>query len=168
MAQVFRAAGALALAFLALGGAASAEVHPAEVERQLSFLVEDWTIQGAEATYRETCRWYHERSFVVCESVDREAGAPAHSVSIFGWSTDDRSYTYHHYGQNGRSRSERCFPNPERGLTCLGERRTPAGLVLTRSRIWPIDGGAQFVAERSSNGGPWTESARLKYLPRHK
>lgn len=34
-------------------------VHPPEVEQQLSFLVEDWTIEGYEDKYRETCSWWH-------------------------------------------------------------------------------------------------------------
>ncbi|HET9427524.1 MAG TPA: hypothetical protein VFO69_04115 [Allosphingosinicella sp.] len=141
-------------------------VHPPEVERQLAFLVDDWTIEGMEATYRETCRWYHQRSFVVCETTDSSEGAPSHSVSILGWSAATRNYTYHHYGQSGRSRSETCFANDQRGLTCLGERRTDDGLLQTRSHIWPVEGGAAFRSERSLNGGPWTETVSLKYVPR--
>lgn len=144
----------------------AAGTHPVEVEDRLAFLVEDWTIEGAEATYRETCAWYHGRSFVVCQAVDQESRQPEHSVSIFGWSAEDRAFTYHHYGDSGRSRSERCFPSADKGLTCLGERRSAAGLVQTRSSIWPVEGGAAFRSERSVNGGPWTEAARLKYVPR--
>lgn len=157
---------ALLLASLMLQQAAAGGAHPPEVERQLSFLVNDWTIAGSEATYRETCRWYHQRSFVVCESVDTSEGVPSHSVSILGWSAATKNYTYHHYGQNGRSRTETCFANDQRGLTCLGERRTDAGLVQSRAHIWPVEGGAEFRSERSVNGGPWSETVRLKYLPR--
>lgn len=140
--------------------------HPAEVEQRLAFLVEDWTIEGMESTYRETCRWYHGRSFVVCETVDRSEGEPSHSVSILGWSAAANHYTYHHYGQNGRSRSEDCFANDLQGLTCLGERRTDSGLIQTWSLIWPVEGGAAFRQERSLNGGPWEETVSLKYVPR--
>lgn len=141
-------------------------VHPAGVEQRLAFLVEDWTIEGMESSYRETCRWYHQRSFVVCETVDRSEGEPSHSVSILGWSAAASHYTYHHYGQNGRSRSETCFANALQGLTCLAERRAETGLVQSRSYIWPVEGGAAFRQERSENGGPWTESVSLKYIPR--
>ena len=154
------------LGSLLLQPTAAPSAHPPEVEQQLAFLVNDWTIEGSEATYRETCRWYHQRSFVVCESVDSSEGAPAHSVSILGWSAATKNYTYHHYGQNGRSRSEMCFPNDQRGLTCLGERRTDAGVVQSRAHIWPVEGGAAFRSERSVNGGAWSETARLKYVPR--
>jgi hypothetical protein len=153
-------------AFLMFQPQPPVSAHPPEVEQRLAFLVNDWTIEGSEAGYRETCRWYYQRSFVVCETVDQTDGAPAHSVSILGWSAATENYTYHHYAQNGRSRSETCFANEQQGLTCLGERRTDAGLVQSRSHIWPVEGGAAFRNERSVNGGPWSETVRLKYVPR--
>ena len=156
----------LLIASLLLAQPAPAGIHPPEVERQLAFLVNDWTIEGSENAYRETCRWYHQRSFVVCESVDSTEGPAEHSVSIFGWSATSRNYTYHHYAQNGRSRSETCFANDQRGLTCLGERRTDTGLVQSRSHIWPVERGAAFRSERSIDGGPWRETVRLEYVLR--
>lgn len=155
-----------ATAFLMMPSAALAGVHPPEIEQRLSFLVNDWTIEGAEATYRENCEWFAERSFVVCRSEDRESGEPVHSVSIFGWSAATQNYTYHHYAQNGRSRSETCFANQQGGLTCLGQRRDGAKLIESRSHIWPIGEGAAFRSERSQNGEAWTEAVSLKYVPR--
>ena len=149
-----------------LAATAPIGVHPIDVEQQLAFLVNDWTIEGYEEKYRETCTWWHNRSFVICESLDETEGSPNHSVSIFGWSASTKTYTYHHYAQDGRSRSETCFPNEQRGLTCLGERRTEAGIIQSRSHIWPEAGSAPFRSERSQNGGPWTETIRLKYVAR--
>jgi hypothetical protein len=150
----------------ALPAAAVAGVHPADVEQRLSFLVNDWTIEGAEATYREHCEWYPERSFVVCNSEDRESGTPVRSVSILGWSAASQTYTYHHYAQSGRSRSEECFANEQGGLTCLGQRRDGPNLIESRSHIWPVQGGAAFRNERSENGGAWKDTVHLKYVPR--
>ncbi len=150
------------LLLAACSGAAIAGVHPSEVEQRLSFLVDDWTIEGAEATYRENCEWYAERSFVVCNSQDGESGKRMQSVSIFGWSAATQNYTYHHYGQNGRSRSETCFADEQGGLTCLGERRDGAKLIESRSHIWPVASGAAFRNERSENGGLWKETVSLK------
>lgn len=157
---------ALALVICALPAVAVGQAHPTEVEQQLSFIVNDWTIEGAEHTYRENCQWYAERSFVVCNTVDSESGKPVHSVSILGWSAATQNYTYHHYGQSGRSRSETCFANERAGLTCLYSRRDGAKLIESRSHIYPVAGGAAFYNERSENGGPWKETARLKYLQR--
>jgi hypothetical protein len=151
---------------VAFCAAASAGVHPPEVEQRLAFLVNDWTIEGAEETYRENCEWYADRSFVVCNSDDRESGESVRSVSVLGWSAATQNYTYHHYAQNGRSRSETCFANEQGGLTCLGARRDGARLIETRSHIWPEAGGAAFRSERSENGGPWKETIKLRYVPR--
>ena len=156
------------LSLVAGSSSGQAGVHPPEVEQRLSFLVNDWTIQGAEATYREHCEWYAQRSFVVCNTVGREGGTPTHSVSILGWSAASQNYTYHHYGQSGRSRSETCFANELGGLTCLNERRDGAKLIESCSHIWPVSGGAAFRNERSENGGPWKETVRLKYVPRRR
>ena len=155
-----------ALFLVTCTGAAQAGVHPPEVEQRLAFLVNDWTIEGSEATYRETCEWYAERSFVVCHTLDRESGTPTKSVSILGWSAATQNYTYHHYGQDGRSRSETCFANEQRGLSCVVDRRDGGKLIQTRSHIWPVAGGAAFRHERSENGGPWKETVRIKYVPR--
>lgn len=155
-----------ALAGLTSAAVGQAGVHPTEVEQRLSFLVNDWTIEGAEATYREHCEWYAERSFVVCNTVDREDGTPVQSVSILGWSALTQNYTYHHYGQNGRSRSETCFASAQKGLTCLYQRRDGPKLIESRSHIWPVQGGAAFRNERSENGGEWKATVRLKYVPR--
>ncbi|WP_066554253.1 hypothetical protein [Croceicoccus bisphenolivorans] len=152
-------------ALLAIPANASAGVHPEAVENGMAFLVNDWTILGYEGKYRETCRWWHENSFVICETTDDTEDPAQHSVSMFGWSEAGKHYTYYHYGQDGRSRSETCFANAEGGLTCLGGRTGEAGLIHTRSRIWPIAGGAQFVAERSVNGSDWGETVRLQYVP---
>ena len=156
----------LSVLVCAFPAVAVAGVHPAEVEQRLSFLVNDWTIEGAEGTYRENCEWYPDRSFVVCNSEDREGGPPARSVSILGWSAASQNYTYHHYAQNGRSRSETCFANELGGLTCLGQRRDGPKSIESRSHIWPVDGGAAFRNERSENGGPWKDTVSLKYVPR--
>lgn len=147
---------------------AHAGAHPEAVERSLAFLVNDWTIEGLEDRYRETCSWWEDRSFVICETTDATDGNPLRSVSIFGFSATGRHYTYFHYGQSGRSRSETCFPHQPAGLTCLGQRQTEVGHIQTRSRIWPVTGGAQFVAERSLNGSDWQETVSLKYVPRAK
>ena len=155
-------------AVLSVMGATSSQagIHPPEVEQRLSFLVNEWTIEGSETTYRESCSWYAERSFVVCNTEDRSGGDPVLSVSIFGWSASAQNYTYYHYGQNGRSRSETCFPSDIGGLICLGQRRDGPRLIESRLHIWLVEGGAEFRNERSENGGPWQETVQLKYVTR--
>ena len=46
---------AFAVLLFAAAQPAAAGVHPPEVEARLAAAVGDWTIEGMEKTYRETC-----------------------------------------------------------------------------------------------------------------
>ena len=150
---------------IALLAAAAANAHPAEVEQQLAFMVGDWTIKGLEANYRDNCTWFDARSFVICDTTDNRRGNH-HSIAVLGWSAAGGHYTYHQYDESGRSRTEPCYANSEKGLTCLGEMRTKDGLVQTRSFIWPTATGLGIRQEKSVNAGMWTDVGRVDYIRR--
>lgn len=149
----------------AVAAPALAAVHAPEIEARLGWLVGDWTLAGHEATYRETCEWYGDRAFVVCSSSD--SGDGSHSRSILGYSQADGHFTYHNYGNDGRSRSESGFPAGERGLAFIDQRRTASGWVRSTTTLTPTpDGRIHFRRERSVNGGPWQTTSDFHYLPR--
>ena len=150
---------------IALLAAAAANAHPAEVDQKLAFMVGDWTIKGLEANYRDNCTWFDARSFVICDTTDNRRGNH-HSIAVLGWSAAGGHYTYHQYDESGRSRTEPCYANSEKGLTCLGEMRTKDGLVQTRSFIWPTASGLGIRQEKSVNAGPWTDVGRIDYVRR--
>ncbi len=150
---------------IALLAAAAANAHPAEVEQQLAFLVGDWTIKGLEANYRDQCTWFDARSFVVCDTTDNRRGNH-HSIAVLGWSAAGAHYTYQQYDESGRSRTEPCYANSDKGLTCVGEMRTKDGLVQTRSYIWPTATGLGIRQEKSVNAGSWTDVGRVEYVRR--
>lgn len=141
-------------------------MHPAEVENETILMVNDWTIVGKEGTYRETCECYAERSFVMCNTVDRARGPTTHSVGILRWSEATRNHSYHYYSQFGRTRSEICFRNDLSGLSCVHADREGEKLIESRSHIWPLPSGAVFSHEQSETGGPWKETVRLSYVAR--
>ena len=146
---------------------AAAGVHPPEVEQQLAFIAGDWTIHGYEGRYLDHCTWFDARSFVICDTDDRRHGTH-HSIAILGWSAADGHYTYQQYDDSGRSRTESCYANSEKGLTCLGKARTKESLVETRSYIWPTTTGLGLRQEKSVNAGPWTDVGRVDYVPKAK
>ena len=150
---------------IAMLAAAATNAHPAEVEQQLAFMVSDWTIKGLEANYRDNCTWFDARSFVICDTTDNRRGNH-HSIAVLGWSAAGGHYTYHQYDESGRSRTEPCYANSEKGLTCLGEMRTKDGLVQTRSFIWPTATGLGIRQEKSVNAGMWTDVGRVDYIRR--
>lgn len=151
---------------LVAGTAAAASVHPPEIEARLEMFVGDWTLEGMEQTYRETCEWYHRRSFVVCGTTEIEGGATRHSVSVLGYSGQAKRFSYLHYGDAGTSRTETGYPTADGGLVYLRERTTETGVSHYRSRIIPIAGSRafRFEQEKSDNGGPWESTAKLKYV----
>ncbi|MBW0006579.1 MAG: hypothetical protein JO335_02580 [Sphingomonas sp.] len=144
---------------------AAAGVHPPQVEQQLAFIAGDWTIKGLEANYRDHCTWFDANSFVVCDTDDRRHGTH-HSIAVLGWSAAEGRYTYQQYDDSGRSRTERCYPNEQKGLTCLGEAHTKDGLVETRSYIWPTATGLGIRQEKSVNAGPWSDVGQVAYIRR--
>jgi hypothetical protein len=144
---------------------AVAGVHPPEVEQQLAFIAGDWTIKGLEANYRDHCAWFGSKSFVVCDTDDRRHGAH-HSIAVLGWSAAESRYTYQQYDDSGRSRTERCYPNGQKGLTCLGEASNKDGLLQTRTYIWPTPTGLGIRQEKSLNAGPWADVGQVAYVRR--
>ena len=144
---------------------AVAGVHPPEVEQQLAFIAGDWTIKGLEANYRDHCAWFGSKSFVVCDTDDRRHGAH-HSIAVLGWSAAESRYTYQQYDDSGRSRTERCYPNGQKGLTCLGDASNKDGLLQTRTYIWPTPTGLGIRQEKSLNAGPWADVGQVAYVRR--
>ncbi|QPC98157.1 hypothetical protein [Qipengyuania soli] len=158
--------GIFVLATAALSGQAeTTSTHPQEVEQRLSHLVGDWTIAGEEATYRETCEWYANRSFVVCSSSDSSDGSK--SQSVLGYSSIEARYTYQNFGSGGTSNTRFGYPLGEDGLVYTLERKNSAGYVRVTTFVTPqSDGRLHFREERSVNGSPWTETANFYYVRR--
>ena len=155
----------VAAALLAIPLAPVAAGAP-EVEHGLAFLVGEWTIAGMEDNYRDSCTWFDDRAFVVCNTRDGRHGKPQHHVAVIGWSAAAGNYTYLSYGQDGSSRNEPCFVNNQKGLTCLGESRGKDGFTQIRSYIWPTPTGLGIRQERSLNGGAWKDVGEVAYIPK--
>lgn len=152
-----------ALISLAAAQAASAGVHAAEIEARLAPLVGDWTIPGREASDRETCEWYRNRSFVVCPSTDRSDNSM--SQNVLGFSAIEGRFTDHNYGSAGKSNSRFGYSLGENGLVYTLERRCSAGHVRATTYVMPqADGRVHFREERSVSGGPWIETANFRYV----
>ena len=156
-------------AALAAASAAPSVAGAPQVEQGLAFLVGEWTIAGAEDRYRDSCTWFDDRSFVVCNTSDGRHGKPQHHVAAIGWSAATGNYTYLAYAQDGASRMETCFLSDKKGLMCLGERHGPDNsFAQTRSHIWPTTTGLGIAQDRSVNGGPWSEVGQVAYIPAKK
>lgn len=142
-----------------------AEVKP---NREAMKIIEgEWTIEGAEATFRETCEWFHLRSHMVCNSESRRKdGSVKRGVSVFSFSDEKGRFVYYHYGSSGIVVvHDVFFDGPT--LLATGERRDGNDLIRNQVKMSPrSDGSYDFVEQESTNGGPWIESARVHYIRR--
>ena len=151
-------------AFLA-ASPAMAGVHPAEVEARLGALVGDWTVVGRETTYRDTCDWFGDRSFVIC--IARNSAKNSLDQTIVGYSKEDGHYTYFSFGNSGESNARIGFPSGEGGLVMTTERRQPAGLTRITTLLEPqADGRLRIREDRSVDGGSWNMTAEIFYIAR--
>ena len=146
--------------------AGPAQAGAPQVEQGLSFLVGEWTIAGFEGRYHDSCTWFDDHAFVVCNTMDGRKGNPQRHVAALGWSAARGNFTYLGYAQDGSSRTMDCFANAQKGLTCLDESRGADGLTQLRTYIWPTATGLGLRQERSLNGGPWSDVGQVQYIPK--
>ena len=157
----------LIAAALAAALPGTAQAGAPQVEQGLSFLVGEWTIAGFEGRYTDSCAWFEDRAFVVCNTMDgRRGGKPQRHVAALGWSAERGNYTYLGYAQDGSSKYMDCFANALKGLTCLDESRGSAGVTQLRTHIWPTATGLGLRQEKSVNGGPWSDVGQVESIPK--
>lgn len=152
--------------FLAVLLVAPAYAAPPENPRErLSFLIGDWTIEGREKSLRDTCEWFHNRSHVLCTAETRTTSGLKKSVSVFSYSEDLGHYLYYHYGSSGVVAAQAAFFVGQT-LTTTSERRD--GKDVVREQVWVVpraDGSFDLHEDVSRNGGPWTTTVRVHYIP---
>lgn len=138
---------------------------PSEARARLGVLVGSWTLSGMEDSYSETCEWYHDSSFVVCNSEEKRPQGVAKSVSILGYSEHSGMYTYYSFDSLGGSRSLNGFQRGEEWVF-TGERSIRGEMVRYQVSMKPTPSGFAFREERSANGGPWAVVAQMDFKRR--
>jgi len=150
-----------------LAAVTAAPVHPPEIEKHLAPLVGEWTREGKETTYRDTCVWYDRRSFVVCSLTDSLSGLRVEA--IVGYSKDAARFTYQSYSNDGGSRVQYGYPLGANGLVFTDE-RVVAGKTtrLTTTMVPQADRRLLITAQRSVEGGAWEPAGQVYYVPRRR
>jgi hypothetical protein len=144
---------------------AVAQVPPSESRERLEMFVGSWTIPGQENSYSEICEWYHNRSFIVCNTEEKRPQGVSKSVSVLGFSELSGMYTYYSFGSSGGSRLLNGFLRGDEWLF-TGERPVRGDMVRSQVSIKPTTSGFAFREERSTNGAPWIVAARVDYIRR--
>ena len=154
-----------AMPFITYALVAVAQVPPSESRERLEMFVGSWTIPGQENSYSEICEWYHNRSFIVCNTEEKRPQGVSKSVSVLGFSELSGMYTYYSFGSSGGSRFLNGFLRGDEWLF-TGERPVRGDMVRAQVSIKPTTSGFAFREERSTNGAPWIVAAQVDYIRR--
>lgn len=144
---------------------AAAQAPAGEARARLDVLVGTWTVSGQEESYSEICDWYHNKSFVVCNSEEKGTQGVSKSVSVIGFSEISQMYTYYNYGSSGGSRTLNGFVRGDE-ILFTGERSVRGNMVRYQISMKPTNSGFAFREERSTNGAPWVVAAQVDYIRR--
>lgn len=128
----------------------------------LAFLIGDWTIEGREATFSETCTWFANRAHVVCQSKTPKSSG----MSVFSYASDKQRLVYYHYGSSGAAVAMDIFTE---GRALIGTREVLLSGDLVREQVWmtPKDEDHFVFREQTSrNGGPWQTTTEFVYARR--
>lgn len=158
---------ALLASFVA--GAAFAEA-PAVPARDpgydaLGHLVGRWTEKGNEATFVETCEWFHGRYHVVCRAErKRPDGTTSHGMSILSF-VPGEGYVYTGIGSKGRYETLQHGTVENDILEFRSSAVQDGKTTVTRIRIGPFAEKAMpFVVDTSTDGGPWSAPDVTDYV----
>jgi hypothetical protein len=130
---------------------------------KLAFFEGTWTVEGQEATYRETCSWFEDRRFLICKAEDKEAGTPTWSMSIFGYSAERQAYTHTLLGSSGGIRTIHGW-HDGRVWTFIGEVQQGSSTKRTQVTITPTNKGFTFRQDAATNGTAWRKAAEFTYV----
>lgn len=130
--------------------------------KALDGFVGTWTVPGQEATYRETCAWYHGERHIVCNTrMKRKDGSTGHAMSILSF-VPDQGYVYTGIGSRGR------YETHEKGTFQDGilEYLDQADGETMRIRVGPFTDrkSIPFIVHTSKNGTDWELAESFNYI----
>lgn len=130
---------------------------------KLAFFEGTWTVEGQEATYRETCSWFESRRFLICRAEDKEGGTPTWSMSILGYSTERQAYTHTLFGNSGGIRTIHGW-HDGKIWTFVGETQQGGNAKRMQVTVTPTKNGFTFRQDVSTNGAAWKKAAEFAYV----
>lgn len=144
--------------FLLIARAAAAD---GSVRERLAMLEGEWTVDGRQASFRETCEWFAERSHLVCSSESRGSSGVRKGVSVMSYLDERKRFVYYHYGSSGGIQALDLFVR-DGTLRATGEREVGTDLIRTQvSMTRRDDGSFDFHEQESKNGAAWETTARV-------
>jgi hypothetical protein len=151
-----------------LGAAALAQMPtPGPEHKKLDVLVGSWTLDGdvkpggdmgagGKVTENEKCEWMEGEFFLVCRTEYKTTMGNGSGMSIMGYSTDDKTYTYREFNSWGQFVDSKGSLN---GDTWTWTNDEKMGNMTMKGRFTmkiTSSTSYNFLYETSTDGTKWT------------
>ena len=164
-----KTAGLILTAALVLSTAALAQMQapkPGPEQKKIDFFAGTWSMEGdikpgamgpgGKMTQTEKCDWMDGSFFLVCHTDFKSSMGDGSGVSIMGYSTDDKAYTYREYNSWGETmESKGAFDNDTWTWTS-DEKMGPTTMKGRFTMKVSSPSAYTFTFEMSKDGTTWT------------
>ena len=154
------------LAWAALALAQSEMPKPAPEHKKLDIFVGSWTLAGdmkpssfgpgGKMSETQKCDWMDGDFFLLCHTDFKSSMGDGSGLSILGYSTDDKSYTYREYNSWGESMESKGSSNPDT-WTWTSDEKVAGKMMKSRFTMkFTSPTAYTFTYEMSDDGAKWS------------
>jgi hypothetical protein len=155
-----------ALLMLAMTAVAQAPPKPGPELKKLDMFVGTWTLDGAmkasamgpggTMTENEKCEWMEGSFYLVCHSDYKGSMGAGVGLSVMGYSTDDKAYTYREFNSYGEFDDSRGTVDGDT-WTWTNEEKMDGKTMKGRFTIHMTSSSSYtFAFDMSQDGTKWT------------
>lgn len=159
----------ISAAWLALAAAALAQTEmakPGPEHKKLDIFVGSWTLAGdmkpssfgpgGKMTENEKCEWMDGDFFLLCHTDFKSSMGDGSGLSILGYSTDDKSYTYREYNSWGESMDSKGSSADADTWIWISDEKIAGKMMKARFTMKFISPATYtFTYEMSDDGTKW-------------
>lgn len=148
--------------------AASAQMpKPGPEHEKLDVFAGTWTLQGdlkpgamgsgGSVTENEKCEWMDGRFFLVCHTDFKSSMGNGVGMSVMGYSSDDKSYTYREFNSWGEFTDSKGSVDGDT-WTWVNDEKADGGKMIKGRFTMKLTSSTSynFTYETSSDGTKWT------------
>ncbi len=158
----------ISAAWLVLAAGALAQMEmpkPGPEHKRLDFFAGTWVLEGtmrgdmspgAKVTEDEKCEWMEGSFFLVCHTDFKTSMGDGTSVSVMGYSADDKSYTYREFNSWGEFVDSKGSLDADK-WTWINDEKENGKMVKGRFTMKVTSPASYtFTYETSPDGTKWT------------
>ena len=159
----------ISAAWLALAALALAQTEapkPGPENKKLDIFVGTWTLAGdmkpspmgpgGKMTENEKCDWMDGNFFLVCHTDYKSSMGEGSGLSILGYSTDDKAYTYREYNSWGETMDIKGSVDADTWIWTSDEKMGGKTMKGRFTMKFTSPAAYTFTYEMSDDGTKWT------------